>query len=54
MSPKTIRAILRAYEDGVTLEALSHLFKVTQHELIIMVHAYKIGKKNVRCNDINT
>lgn len=35
-----IRAIVRAYDDGLTLEAISQLFKVNQHDLISIIHAY--------------
>lgn len=44
MDKKQIRAIVRAYDDGVTLEAISQLFKVGQHDLINIVYAYKLGK----------
>lgn len=40
-----VEGIIRAYDDGLTLQAISQLFKIEQHELIHIIHAYKIGKK---------
>ena len=39
------RAIIRAYDDGMTLQAISQLFKIEEHCLINIIHAYKIGRK---------
>lgn len=40
-----VRAIIRAYDNGVTLQGISQLFKVEQHDLISIIHSYKIGRK---------
>jgi len=45
LTKSQVRGIFRCYDDGVTLEAISQLFKVSQHSIINMEHAYKIGKK---------
>jgi len=45
MDEEKIIAIIRAYDDGVTLAAITQLFKVEQHDLISIIHAYKIGRK---------
>ena len=45
MNESQAKGILRAYDDGVTLAAISQLFKIEQHDLISLVHAYKCGKK---------
>ena len=45
INESVIRAVLRSYEDGVTLQAISQLFRIEQHDLISLVHAYKCGKK---------
>lgn len=44
MSNDIVTAICRAYDDNMTLQAISQLFKVTQHDLITIIHAYKCGK----------
>ena len=46
LTESQVCAIFRAYSDGVTLEAISQLFKVSQHSIINMVHAYRCGKRN--------
>ena len=46
LTESQVCAIFRAYDDGVTLEAISQLFKVSQHSIINMVHAYRCGKRN--------
>ena len=43
LNKSQVRAVVRAYNDGVTLQAISILFKLTQHEIINIIHAYKIG-----------
>ena len=45
MNKEKVQGIIRAYEDGVTLPAVSQLFKVTYEEIISIIHAYKIGRK---------
>jgi len=50
MDEQKVRVILRAYDDGITLEAISQLFKVTQHDLINIIHAYKLGRKRCGIN----
>ena len=44
INASVVRAIIRAYEDGVTSQAISQLFKVSQHDIINIMYAYKIGK----------
>ena len=46
LTESQVCAIFRAYDDGVTMEAISQLFKVSQHSIINMVHAYRCGKRN--------
>jgi len=50
LNESQVRGILRCYDDGVTLEAISQLFRIEQHDLISLVHAYKCGKKKRGCN----
>ena len=45
LNESQVRGILRAYEDGVTLEAVSQLFRIEQNDLINLIHAYMCGKK---------
>jgi len=45
LNESQVVGILRAYEDGVTLAAISQLFRIEQHDLISLIHAYKCGKK---------
>ena len=45
LTESQVRGIFRAYDDGVTLEAISQLFKVSQHSIINMVHAYFCGQR---------
>ena len=44
LNKSQIRAVCRAYDDGVTLQAISLLFKLTEHEIINIIHAYKVGR----------
>ncbi len=46
LNESQVTGILRAYENSVTLQVISQLFKIEQHDLISLVHAYKCGKKN--------
>ena len=46
INESVIRAVLRAYDDGITLQAISQLFKIDQHNLINIIYAYKCGKKH--------
>ena len=46
LTESQVRGIFRAYDDGVSLEDISQLFKVSQHSIINMVHAYRCGKRN--------
>ena len=46
LTESQVRGIFRAYDDGVSLEAISQLFKVSQHSIINMVHAYRCGQKH--------
>ena len=50
LNESQVTGILRAYDDGVTLAAISQLFKIEQHDLIILVHAYKCGRKKGACH----
>ena len=45
LSESQIRAVLRAYDDCVSLQAISILFKLTQHEIINLVHMIKCVRK---------
>jgi len=43
LNESQIRGILRAHDNGVTLEAISQLFRIEQHDLINLIYAYKCG-----------
>ena len=42
LNKQKIHAIVRSYDDGVTLPALSQLFKVSKHDIINLVHTIKV------------
>jgi len=46
LNKSKVRGVIRAYEDGVTLQAISMLFKIKEHDIIHIIHAYKIGVKH--------
>ncbi len=45
MDKQKIKSIVRAYDDGVTLEAISILFKVEQKELINIIYIIKVARR---------
>ena len=44
LTESQLLGIKRAYDDGVTLQAISILFKINQHDIINLVHAFKCGQ----------
>ena len=50
LNESQVTGIMRAYEDGVTLQAISQLFRIEQDDLIILIHAYKCGRKKGACH----
>ena len=46
MTKRKLLSIIVAYENGMTLPAISQMFKITKHEIILIIHSYWIGKKS--------
>ncbi len=46
MSLEKIKNIIKAYDDGITLQGVSQLFKVSQHDLIIIIYSIKVERKS--------
>ena len=44
LTESQIKGMFKAYENGITLEAISILFKIEKHQITNMVNAYKCGK----------
>ena len=40
-----IKGLVRAFDDGVSLQALSMLFKLNKHEIINIIHIIKCVRK---------
>jgi len=47
INQSVVKAILRMYEDGILIEDIESLLKVKYDAIIIIVWAYKIGKKDL-------
>jgi len=45
LNKQKIYAIVRAFDDGITMEAISQLFKVSKHDIINLVHTIKVVRK---------
>ena len=45
LNKQKIYAMVRAWDDGVTQEAISMLFKVSKHDVINVIHTVKVVRK---------
>ena len=46
MTKRKIKMIIQAYDNGLTLQGMSMLFKLTEHEIINIVHIIKCAREN--------